>query len=76
MDKKAKRNVPHDFTELNDALAVYSRSVNIPISELLLYLDKTSGDLVALDRYIETRDERLLWSDQEDFLVKTGGTSL
>ena len=57
-------------------MAVYSRSVSIPISELLYYLDKTSGDLIALDRYIETRDERLLWSEQEDLLVKTGGSSL
>ena len=76
VEKKAKRNVPSNLTELNDTLAVYSRTVNIPIPELLIYLDKTSGDLTALDRFIETRDERLLWTDQEDQLIKSGGSEL
>lgn len=39
-------------------------------------MDKTSGDLIALDRYIETKDERLLWTDQEDQLIKGGGSEL
>ena len=36
--------------------------VNIPISFLLEKLDSLSGDLVALDKYIETRDYKLLWN--------------
>lgn len=56
IEKKAKRNVPANLSELNDTLAVYSKVVDIPIPELLTYLDKTSGDLIAFDRYIETKD--------------------
>jgi hypothetical protein len=36
--------------------------VNIPVKDLLEKLDKLSGDLVSLDNYIETKDDRLLWS--------------
>lgn len=47
--------------------------VNIPVKDLLEKLDKLSGDLVALDNYIETKDERLLWSSEEDDILRKGG---
>jgi hypothetical protein len=36
-------------------------------------LDQLSGDLVALDNYIETKDARLLWTPEEDEILKKGG---
>lgn len=75
-EKRSKRNVPPAVSELNDTLAVYSKTVGLTIPELLGYLDRASGDLIALDRFIETRDERLLWSEEEDALIKAGGASL
>ena len=75
-EKRNKRNVPPTLSELNDTLAVYSKTVAFTIPELLGFLDRTSGDLIALDKYIETRDERLLWSEEEDSLLKAGGASL
>ena len=50
--------------------------VNIPVKDLLEKLDKLSGDLVALENYIETKDERLLWSSEEDEILKKGGAEM
>ena len=36
--------------------------VGVPIKTLVQKLDQLSGDLVELDNYIETRDNRLLWT--------------
>jgi hypothetical protein len=36
--------------------------VNVPIKTLLEKLDQVSGDFVQLDNYIETKDNKLLWS--------------
>jgi len=47
---------------LNEVLRIYSKMVNVPVKDLLEKLDKLSGDLVSLDNYIETKDDRLLWS--------------
>ena len=43
---------------------------------MLEKLDKLSGDLVALENYIETKDERLLWSSEEDEILKKGGAEM
>lgn len=56
------KSVPTNCKELNEVLRIYSKIVNIPVKDLLEKLDKLSGDLVALDNYIETKDDRLLWS--------------
>ncbi len=56
------KTVPTNCKELNEVLRIYSKMVNIPVKDLLEKLDKLSGDLVSLDSYIETKDDRLLWS--------------
>ncbi len=50
--------------------------VNIPVRDLLKKLDKLSGDLVALDSYIETKDDRLLWSFEEEEILRKGGAEV
>jgi hypothetical protein len=57
-------------------MRIYSKMVNIPVKDLLEKLDKLSGDLVALDSYIETKDERLLWSFEEDEILRKGGSEI
>jgi hypothetical protein len=32
-----------------------------------------SGDFVHLDNYIETKDSKLLWSAEEDEILRKGG---
>jgi len=56
------KSVPTNCKELNEVLRIYSRMVNIPVKDLLDKLDRLSGDIVALDNYIESKDDRLLWS--------------
>lgn len=48
----------------------------MPIKTLAEKLDQLSGDLVALDNYIETRDARLLWTTEEDQILAKGGPEL
>ena len=67
------KTVPTNCKELNEVLRIYSKMVNIPVKDLLEKLDKLSGDLVALDSYIETKDERILWSFEEDEILRKGG---
>lgn len=62
IDRQIKRVVPPQCAELNNVLSVYSKMVNVPVQYLIEKLDQVSGDLVTLDRYIETKDQRLLWS--------------
>lgn len=50
--------------------------VNVPVKSLTEKLDQLSGDLVALDNYIETKDARLLWTAEEDEILKKGGPEL
>ena len=40
--------------------------VGIPVKTLLQKLHQCSGDLNELDRYIETKDARILWTEAED----------
>jgi len=50
--------------------------VNIPVRTLIEKLDQLSGDLVELDNYIETKDARLLWTPEEDEILRKGGPEL
>lgn len=70
------KTVPTNCKELNEVLRIYSKMVNIPVKDLLEKLDKLSGDLVALDNYIETKDDRLLWSFEEDEILRKGGAEV
>lgn len=62
--------------ELNDILKLYSKMVNIPIKTLLERLDQVSGDFLQLDNYIETKDSKLLWSQEEDEILRKGGVEV
>jgi len=70
------KTVPTNCKELNEVLRIYSKMVNIPVKDLLEKLDKLSGDLVTLDNYIETKDDRLLWSFEEDEILRKGGNEV
>lgn len=70
------KNIPNSCKELSDVLKLYSKMVNVPVKTLTEKLDQLSGDLVALDHYIETKDARLLWTPEEDELLKRGGPEL
>ena len=50
--------------------------VNVPVKTLVEKLDQVSGDLVQLDNYIETKDARLLWTAEEDEILRRGGPEL
>ena len=58
------KNIPSNCKELSEVLKLYSKMVNVPIKTLTEKLDQLSGDLVALDNYIETKDARLLWTPE------------
>ena len=49
---------------------MYSKMVGIPIKRLLQLLDQLSGDLVQLDKFVDTRDVKLLWSKEEDAVLE------
>lgn len=67
------KNIPSNCRELSDVLKLYSKMVNVSVKTLTERLDQLSGDLVALDNYIETKDARLLWTAEEDEILKKGG---
>ena len=50
--------------------------VNIPVKTLIEKLDQLSGDLVELDNYIETKDARMLWTSEEDEILRNKGPEL
>jgi len=50
--------------------------VNIPIKTLLERLDQVSGDFIQLDNFIETKDSKLLWSQEEDEILRKGGVEV
>lgn len=66
------KNIPANCKELSEVLKLYSKMVNVPMRVLVEKLDQVSGDLVELDNYIETKDSRLLWTPEEDEIVKKG----
>ena len=43
--------------------------VGISVSDLLEKLDQLSGDLTALDKFIETKDIRMLWTEEDDKIL-------
>lgn len=74
--KEGKKPVPTNCKELNDILKIYSKMVNIPVKTLLERLDQVSGDFIQLDNYIETKDNKLLWSAEEDEVLRKGGVQV
>ena len=71
-----KKAIPTNCKELNDILKIYSKMVNIPIKTLLEKLDQVSGDFTQLDNYIETKDSKILWSTEEDEILRKGGAEV
>jgi hypothetical protein len=57
-------------------IKLYSKMVNIPARTLIEKLDQLSGNLVELDNYIETKDARMLWTPEEDEILRKGGNEL
>ena len=77
-EKKGKQEVSKKILqtnckELNDILKLYSKMVNVPIKTLLERLDQVSGDFTQLDNFIESKDSKLLWSSEEDDILRKGG---
>ena len=71
-----KKGIPTNCKELNDILKLYSKMVNLPIKTLVEKLDQVSGDFVQLDNYIETKDSKILWSSEEDDILRKGGVEV
>lgn len=72
----AKKPLPTNCKELNDILKLYSRMVNVPIKTLLERLDQVSGDFTQLDNFVESKDSKLLWSAEEDDILRKGGVEV
>lgn len=68
--------MPARCKDLNEVMKMYSRMVNIPIKSLLEKLDQVSGDFTQLDAYIESKDNKLLWSPEEDDILRKGGVEV
>jgi hypothetical protein len=71
--KETKKPLPTNCKELNDIMKLYSKMVNVPVKTLLERLDQVSGDFIQLDNYIENKDSKLLWSPEEDEVLRKGG---
>lgn len=67
------KNLPTNCRELSEVLKLYSKMVNVPVETLTEKLDQLSGDIVELDNYIETKDARMLWTSEEDEILRKGG---
>jgi hypothetical protein len=39
-------------------------------------LDQLSGDFTQLDNFIESKDSKLLWSPEEDDILRRGGAEV
>lgn len=79
MEKKkdsSKKSIPINCKELNEIMKLYSKMVNIPIRTLLEKLDQVSGDFIQLDNYIESKDSKVLWSPEEDDILRKGGVEV
>lgn len=72
----SKKAIPINCKELNDIMKLYSKMVNIPIKTLLERLDQVSGDFLQLDNFIETKDSKVLWSADEDEIIRKGGVEV
>jgi hypothetical protein len=71
-----KKPLPTNCKELNDIMKLYSRMVNVPIKTLLERLDQVSGDFTQLDNFVESKDSKLLWSPDEDEVLRKGGVEV
>lgn len=71
-----KKILPTNCRELNEILKLYSKMVNVPIKTLLERLDQVSGDFTQLDNFIESKDPKLLWSPEEDDILRKGGVEV
>ena len=67
------KNLPTNCKELSEILKLYSKMVNVPVQTLTEKLDQLSGDITELDNYIETKDARMLWTPEEDEILRKGG---
>lgn len=74
--KDLKKAIPTNCKELNDILKLYSKMVNVPIKTLLERLDQVSGDFLQLDNFIENKDNKMLWSPEEDDILRRGGVEV
>ena len=72
----SKKAVPINCKELNDIMKLYAKMVNVPIRTLLEKLDQVSGDFMQLDNYIETKDSKILWTAEEDEILRRGGVEV
>lgn len=70
------KNLPTNCKELSEILKLYSKMVNVPVQTLSEKLDQLSGDITELDNYIETKDARMLWTPEEDDILRKGGPEL
>jgi hypothetical protein len=76
LPKGSKKAVPVNCKELSEVVKFYSKMVKIPPRALIEKLDQLSGSFVDLDDYLETRDSRMLWTTEEDEILKKGGIEL
>jgi hypothetical protein len=74
--EQSRKAIPINCKNLNDILKLYSKMVNIPIKTLLERLDQVSGDFLQLDNFIETKDNKILWSAEEDEILRKGGVEV
>lgn len=74
--KETKKPLPTNCKELNEILKLYSKMVNVPIRTLLERLDQVSGDFTQLDNFVESKDSKLLWSTEEDEILRKGGVEV
>lgn len=71
-----KKILPTNCKELNEVMKLYSKMVNLPIKTLLERLDQVSGDFTQLDNFIESKDAKMLWSPEEDEILRKGGVEV
>jgi hypothetical protein len=74
--ESGKKPLPTNCKELNDVLKLYNKMVSVPIKTLLERLDQVSGDFTQLDNFIESKDSKLLWSAEEDEILRKGGVEV
>lgn len=67
------RDIKHglfdDLESLNKVLIIYSSMVRKPMKQVLELLHQACGDFCDLDHYLETNDQRVLWTDSEDKIL-------
>ena len=59
---RQKAGLSGNQKELADILKIYEKMMNIPFQTLVDRLHQLSGDLSDLNKYVETKDARMLWT--------------